>query len=547
MRICFSGDIIRRKIMSESEQDVEDPDQLVICPYDSSHKVTAARMGHHLMKCRGNFPISEKAICPFNDKHEIFAPEMDYHRSVCPHKPVESEIQQDVNDTIDTDGGFPKDKLLGSFSSGTSFNFSSREANATGCESGLDVVGGIRNFIGEVDEIGTMVFNEPNGENQHAQNRLGQDYRDMEENDLVLPIVELKSPNHNKSIEKQLEQSESDITSKTNSSIESDERFCEEERFDYTKYIPSKDLKEDFLKLIGQPRNGQVYETRCHSGGQSFAVQQWPQGYNALPALFQTNNGFQATGIQPTFVSFNMMPPVASCQLPYTSSYGFHNQTPGPGFLQAPGQGLGYDYTGYPSARPSYYRSYYRRRNYYSSSRYSNHKSYNTQNHENHAETFFNGLNQSEIGLGESSCYLNKLNGTKIHDEIPTSHSLCISNGCDKEQPLLPPHLSKNNFYFKNKVDDVDGQEQLAGFDQVPNKIITGDSSAEGMANHHGSQQDLKRKEIEKQIRKIKKKLAEINGLEEKYHKGASLDCDQLKKMSRKGEFEDQLQSLNLP
>jgi len=528
--------------MSESEQDVEDPDQSVICPYDSSHKVAAARMGHHLKKCRGNFPISEKAICPFNDKHEIFAPEMDYHRSVCPHKLVESETQQDVSDTIDTDGGNPKDKLFGSFSSETSFNFSSGEANATGCESGLDVVvGGIRNFIGEANELGAIVLNEPNGENQHSRNRVGQDYRDMEENELVLP-------NHNESIERQLEQSESDITCKTNSSTESDESFCEEERFDYTKYIPSKDLKEDFLKLIGQPRNGQVYEAKCESGGQSFAIQQWPQGYNALPALFQSNNGFQSTGMQPTFVSFNMMPPIASCPLPYTSSYAFHNQTPGPGFLQAPSQGLGYDYTGYPAARPSYYRSYYRRRNHYSSSRYSNHKSYNTQNHENHAETFFNGLNQSEISLGESGCYLNKLNGTKIHDEISTSHSLCINNGCDKEQPLLPPHLSENNFYFKkNKVDDVDGQEQLDGFGQAPNRLITGDPSTEGVANHHGSQQDLQRKEIEKQIRKIKKKLAEINGLEEKYHKGASLDCDQLKKMSRKSEFEDQLQSLNLP
>ena len=531
--------------MSESEQDVEDPDQLVICPYDSSHKVTAARMGHHLKKCRGNFPISEKAICPFNDKHEIFAPEMDFHRSVCSHKPVASKVQQGVNDTIDTDGGNPKDKLFGSFSSGTSYNFSSGEANATGCESGLDVVGGIPNFIGDTDEIGKIIFNAPNSENQNSQNRLDQDYRDMGENDLVLPIVELESANHNKSIEKQLEQSESDTTSKTNTSIESDERFCEEERFDYTKYIPSKDLKEDFLKLIGQPRNGQVYETKCQSGGQSFAMQQWPQGYNALPALFQANNGFQSASIQPTLVSFNMMPPVPSCQLPYASSYGFHNQTPGPGFLQVQGQGLGYDCTGYPSARPNYYRSYYRRRNHYSSSRYSNHKSYNTQNH---AETFFNGLNQSEISLGERNCYLNKLNGTKIHDEISTSNSLCIDSECDKEQPLLPPHLSKNNFYFqKNKVDDVDGHEQVNGAGEAPDKLFIGDSSGEGMANNHGSQEDLARKEIEKQIRKIKKKLAEINGLEEKYHKGANLDCDQLKKMSRKSEFEDQLHSLNLP
>ena len=64
--------------------------------------------------------------------------------------------------------------------------------------------------------------------------------------------------------------------------------------------------------------------------------------------------------------------------------------------------------------------------------------------------------------------------------------------------------------------------------------------------NLHSSQDDLKKSEIEKQIRKIKKKLAEISGLEEKYCKGVKLDCDQLKKLSRKSEFEDQLQSLNL-
>lgn len=537
--------------MSESDQDVEDLDQLIICPYDSSHRVTAARMGHHLIKCRENFPISEKAICPFNGKHEIFAPEMDYHRSVCPYKPGEPKIQQDISGDIDIDGGNTKDKLIKSFSSGTTFNFSSCEANATGCKSGLDLVGGIRNFIGEADDTGKIAFNAPNGENQQPQNRLGEDCPDVRENDLVLPIVELKSPNHNKSIEKQLEQSESDTTSSdTNSSTGKDERFCEEERFDYTKYIPSKDLREDFLKLIGQPKNGQVYEAKCQSPSQPFAMQQWPQGYSVLPTLFQTNNGYQTTGIQPTFVSFsntfNVIPPVASCPVPYTSSYGFQNQTPGPGYLQSPGQGLGYEYTGYPAARPSYYRSYYRRRNHYNS-RNNNHKSYNSLNHENNAEAFLNGLNHSEISLGESSCYLNKLNGTKNHDEIATSHTLCIKNGCDKEQPLLSSKLNKNSLYFKeNSVGDVDKQQQFVGSNEAPDKQLIGDSRGKGLVIYHDSQSDIKKSEVEKQVRKIKKKLAEINGLEEKYHKGASLDCDQLKKLSRKSEFEDQLQSLNL-
>ena len=540
--------------MSESDQDVEDLDQLVICPYDSSHRVTAARMGHHLIKCRENFPISEKAICPFHGKHKIFAPEMDYHRSVCSYKPGETKKQPKVSDNIDSDGGNPKDKLFGSFSSGTTFNFSSCGANATGCESGLHVVGGIRNFIAEADETGTIPLNAPNGQNQQPQNRLGEHCRDMGKDDSVLTIVELKSPNHNKSIEKQLEQSESDTTSsETNSSIGNEERLCEEERFDYTKYIPSKDLREDFLKLIGhdQPRNGQVYEAKCQPASQPFTMQQWPQDYSVIPAVFQTNNSYQAAGIQPTFVSFsntfNVIPPVASCPVPYTSSYGFHNPTPGPGFLQTPGQGLGYEYTMYPAARPSNYRSYFRRRNHYNSSRNNNHKSYNSHNHENHAETFLNGLSHSEISLGERSCYLNKLNGTKNHDEMGTSHNLCMKNGCDKEQPLSSPKLRKNCSYFnENNVGDVEEQQQFEGIDGALDKRLIGDSEGEGLVIYNDSQDDITKSEIEKQIRKIKKKLAEINGLEEKYRKGASLDCDQLKKLSRKSEFEDQLQSFHL-
>lgn len=517
--------------MSESDQVVEDPDQLIICPYDSSHSVTVDRMGHHLIKCRENFPISEteSAICPFNDKHEIFAPEMDYHQLVCPHKPTESKIQPHISAGIVTDGG----NLFRSFSEAP-LSFSSCEATA-GSESGLDMVGGIRNndcFIGEADEIGTDAFHNDtelalNGENQQPQNS--------------------EDCHHSESTEKQLEQIvKSDTTSceTINSSMGNDERLCEEERFDYTKYIPSKGLREDFLKSIGQRRNGQVYETKS----QPFATQQWHEGYNVLPAQFQTHNDYQPTAVQPTFVSFsntyNVIPALASGQPPYP--YGFHNQTPAPGFLQAPGQGLGYDYTMYPATRPNYYRSYHRCRNHYISSRYNNHKSYNSHNHENHAEPFCNG--QSEISLGESSHYLNKLNGTNNHDERLTSHATCIKTGCDnKKQPLLYPKPSKSSLYSnENKIGDLDVQQQFVDIGEVPDKRLVGDSGGDGLGNFHDSQDDIKKNEIEKQLRKIKKKLAEIDGLEEKYHMGASLDCDQLKKLSRKNEFEDQLQSLNL-
>lgn len=66
---------------------------------------------------------------------------------------------------IDIDWGNLKDKLFGSFLFVIFFNFLLGEVNVIGCESGFDVVGGIWNFIGEVDKIGMIVFNELNGEN----------------------------------------------------------------------------------------------------------------------------------------------------------------------------------------------------------------------------------------------------------------------------------------------------------------------------------------------------------------------------------------------
>lgn len=60
--------------------------------YDLFYKVIVVWMGYYLIKCRGNFLISEKVICLFNDKYEIFVLEMDYYWLVCFCKLVESEI-----------------------------------------------------------------------------------------------------------------------------------------------------------------------------------------------------------------------------------------------------------------------------------------------------------------------------------------------------------------------------------------------------------------------------------------------------------------------
>ncbi|CAC5366822.1 unnamed protein product [Mytilus coruscus] len=65
---------------------IPDPEQLIECPYDKVHMVAAKRMQYHLMKCRRNFTGREFATCPFNARHEMPKPELRYHIANCPDK-----------------------------------------------------------------------------------------------------------------------------------------------------------------------------------------------------------------------------------------------------------------------------------------------------------------------------------------------------------------------------------------------------------------------------------------------------------------------------
>lgn len=501
--------------MSESGQNLENTHPPSSYPCDSSHSVTAAPVGRCMNKCRGEIPIVEKAICPFNETHQSFAEEVDHKESLYACESESCKIQQGKSDT---DGKTQKNRVFESFSSATSLKCKSCEKTETGCESGLEVVGGIRNynsFASEADESGKISHNDPeiesNGNNQQPRKTLNEDCLSVSEQTVVSSEERLKSTGDMKSIEQRSPQSEN----ATLGSLGNGESIPKEERFDYTKYIPSEDLKEDFLKSIGKPSNGQVYDTKCQFASYPFAFQQWPLEYH-FPPQFQNPNGYQSTGVPQTFLSFsnmyNMIPAVSTGQASYTCSYGFHDQTGGPGSLQSPGQG--YDYCVYPAARPSYYRSFYRRRNLNNSFRHSNHKNNDSNNYEIHTETFLNNFNQPQISMEEGH-HLRK--------------------------------VCKNDVHFEeSSIEDGDIQEHFVDIGEVPAKQESEVSGGSGSVNLQSSQDELKKSEIEKQIRKIKKKLAEISGLEEKYHKGANLDCDQLKKLSRKSEFEDQLQSLNL-
>ena len=523
--------------MSENDQDLAGSEQLLVCPYDSSQRSSVAEMENHLIECRGN--VGEKAICPLNDKHTISTPEMDYQNVRCPEKPRESDKRRQNGGKFESNLAARSEKSSENFSAETAFSFEPFEATTTGCESGPRFVGGRRNsdsFNREThhsyaDDIRTFSDLESNGEKQETESCLddsGENYPDQANEEFM-------SPSRNTAIEKQSDQLESRSSSGNNSSMENVERF------DYAKFIPSKDLREDFLKLIGQPRNGQVH-VKYHGVNQQSVgtIQQWPpNGYSYHPTMYHTHNGYQSPVVQPGYISFtntfNVIPTVS----PYSGSFGFHGQSPaGPGgFLQT--QDHTYDYNFYPPARPSYHRPYFRRRNHYNSySRY-----HNSQNDENQTQSEIIDLNQSEESVVENGCYPKKPNGIENHNhETSKCHLTWMQNDCDDTKQW---QVSKEVGNRSSKMDNGRRQQQFVYIGEDSEKMKNGDNKSIKQENHC-VEENTKKNETDKMIRKIKKKLIEISGLEEKFGRGVKLDCDQLKKLSRRAEFEEQLKSLCL-
>jgi hypothetical protein len=63
-------------------------DPIVQCPYNVSHSVLKSRMQSHLVKCKRNYPLANKAVCPFNAVHHVDKPDYQYHVSTCPDRRV---------------------------------------------------------------------------------------------------------------------------------------------------------------------------------------------------------------------------------------------------------------------------------------------------------------------------------------------------------------------------------------------------------------------------------------------------------------------------
>ncbi|GFR71395.1 gametocyte-specific factor 1 [Elysia marginata] len=75
-------------------------EEVLVCPYDSSHIISVLRMPRHLLKCRKNYPFVDMAVCPFNGFHEVPPPELRYHMEHCPDKALlDRDVQLDLKST----------------------------------------------------------------------------------------------------------------------------------------------------------------------------------------------------------------------------------------------------------------------------------------------------------------------------------------------------------------------------------------------------------------------------------------------------------------
>ncbi|XP_046789467.1 gametocyte-specific factor 1 isoform X5 [Gallus gallus] len=72
----------------EAEDDLDDPERLIQCPYDKQHQIRACRFPYHLVKCRKSHPEVAKllATCPFNARHLVPQADLGDHISKCRDK-----------------------------------------------------------------------------------------------------------------------------------------------------------------------------------------------------------------------------------------------------------------------------------------------------------------------------------------------------------------------------------------------------------------------------------------------------------------------------
>lgn len=70
-------------------------DNVVICPYNESHRIARSRIQKHIVKCEKNYPSDYKMMCPYNATHRLFKHEMAKHIITCSTRQlIEPELYQ---------------------------------------------------------------------------------------------------------------------------------------------------------------------------------------------------------------------------------------------------------------------------------------------------------------------------------------------------------------------------------------------------------------------------------------------------------------------
>ncbi|EDO37175.1 predicted protein [Nematostella vectensis] len=60
--------------------------EMLVCPYDPVHIISAKRFQYHILKCRKNHPDKDFVTCPFNAKHIMLRPDLRHHIARCPDR-----------------------------------------------------------------------------------------------------------------------------------------------------------------------------------------------------------------------------------------------------------------------------------------------------------------------------------------------------------------------------------------------------------------------------------------------------------------------------
>ncbi|KAM7448724.1 factor1-like [Porites harrisoni] len=77
-----------------------DPNEMVICPYNDAHRISAKKFPYHLPKCRKQYASGAWKNCPFHFRHEVPVEEYDYHLTICEYKDT---IRQDLEEVFNRD------------------------------------------------------------------------------------------------------------------------------------------------------------------------------------------------------------------------------------------------------------------------------------------------------------------------------------------------------------------------------------------------------------------------------------------------------------